>query len=367
MSGDSIGKLFRVTNWGESHGPSVGCVVEGCPAGIELCEGDIQPMLDRRRPGQSALVTQRKESDRVEILSGVINGVTTGTPISLLIKNSNSRSKDYQEFAGLYRPSHADYTYQQKYGVRDVAGGGRSSARTTAANVAAGAIALKILSGTGGRAQKPIEIISWVESVADIRCQLASEQVTAELVESNPVRCPDVEAARLMQQRILSTRKQGDTIGGVVGCTLRNIPVGLGEPLFDKLEADLAKAMLSINASKGFEFGSGFAGTLMKGSEHNDVFFQNNDGDIKTRSNHSGGIQGGISNGMNIDFRVAFKPVATLMQKQKTVDVAGNAVEFSGRGRHDPCVLPRAVPIVDAMAALVICDHWLRFRAYQNN
>lgn len=359
MSGDSIGKLFKVTNWGESHGPAVGCVVEGCPAGIELSEADIQPFLDKRRPGQSQLVTQRDEADRVQILSGVVDGKTTGTAISLMINNSNSRSKDYSEFARLYRPSHADFTYQQKYGIRDVAGGGRSSARTTAANVAAGAIALKVLYQARG-----IEIISWVESVGDIRCQMAADKVTTALVEANNVRCPDPEVALKMEQRILEIRKQGDTIGGVVRCAVNHMPIGLGEPIFDKLEADLAKAMLSINASKGFEVGSGFAGTEMIGSEHNDIFYSDNSV-IKTQSNYSGGIQGGISNGMPLDFRVAFKPVATLMKKQPTVDINGNEIEFKGRGRHDPCVLPRAVPIVDAMAALVICDHWLRYRAYQ--
>ncbi len=359
MSGDSLGKLFKVVNWGESHGPAVGCVVEGCPPGIELTEADIQPFLDKRRPGQSQLVTQRNEADQVSILSGTVDGKTTGTAISLMIKNSNSRSKDYSEFAKLYRPSHADFTYQQKYGLRDVAGGGRSSARTTAANVAAGAIAMKVLAELG------VEIVSWVESVGEIKSDLPVNEVTTELVESNPVRCPDQKAAKLMETKILQIRKQGDTIGGVVRTAVRQMPVGLGEPLFDRLEADLAKAMLSINASKGFEIGSGFSGTEMQGSAHNDIFFKDEDNQIKTRTNYSGGIQGGISNGMDLDFRVAFKPVATLMQQQPTVDLEGNAIEFTGRGRHDPCVLPRAVPIVDAMTALVLCDHLLRKRAYQ--
>ena len=359
MSGDTLGKLFKVTNWGESHGPAIGCVVEGCPANITLSELDIQPFLDRRRPGQSKLVTQRNESDQVEILSGVFDGKTTGTPISLLIKNQNKKSKDYDEFAKLYRPSHADFTYQQKYKVRDPAGGGRSSARMTASNVAAGAIGLKVLSKIG------IEILSWVDSVADINANIEPQQVTAELIESNLVRCPDIEAANIMEQAILKARKDGDTLGGVVRCQVRNMPVGLGEPLFDKLEADLAKAMLSINASKGFEFGSGFEGTKMKGSEHNDLFYKDSQsGKILTESNFSGGIQGGISNGMELDFRVAFKPVATLMQKQRTLTIDGEKIEYHGRGRHDPCVLPRAVPIVDAMAALVLCDHYLRQRAY---
>lgn len=359
MSGDSIGKLFKVTNWGESHGPALGCVIEGCPSGLPLSEDDIQPYLDKRRPGQSQLVTQRNEGDKVRILSGVVDGKTTGTAISLIIENNNSRSKDYSEFAKLYRPSHADFTYQQKYGIRDVAGGGRSSARTTAANVAAGAIAMKLL------ASEKIEIVSWVETVGDIQSQMAIDEITSELVESNPVRCPDQQTAKQMEEKILDVRKQGDTIGGVVRCVVRNMPVGLGEPLFDKLEADLGKAMMSINASKGFEIGSGFEGTKMLGSEHNDVFYQNDSGEIKTQSNYSGGVQGGISNGMDLDFKVAFKPVATLMQNQQTVDTEGNTIEYHGRGRHDPCVLPRAVPIVDAMAALVLCDHWLRYRAYQ--
>ncbi len=359
MSGDTLGKLFKVTNWGESHGPAIGCVVEGCPANVILSESDIQPFLDRRRPGQSKLVTQRNESDQVEILSGVFEGKTTGTPISLLIKNQNKKSKDYDEFAKIYRPSHADFTYQQKYKVRDPAGGGRSSARMTASNVAAGAIALKVLSKMG------IEILSWVDSVADIKADIKPQQVTAELIESNLVRCPDIEAASKMEQAILKARKDGDTLGGVVCCQVRNMPVGLGEPLFDKLEADLAKTMLSINASKGFELGSGFEGTKMKGSEHNDLFYKDPaSGKIRTESNYSGGIQGGISNGMELDFRVAFKPVATLMQKQKTLNIEGEIIEYHGRGRHDPCVLPRAVPIVDAMTALVLCDHYLRQRAY---
>ncbi|WP_196138314.1 chorismate synthase [Aliikangiella sp. G2MR2-5] len=359
MAGDSLGKIFRITNWGESHGPAVGCVIEGCPPGIELCEDDIQPYLDKRRPGQSHLVTQRNEADKVKILSGTVDGKTTGTAISLLIENSNQKSKDYSEFAKLYRPSHADFTYQQKYGIRDVAGGGRSSARTTAANVAAGAIAQIVLAKQG------IEIISWVESVGEVKAGIAIDSVTTELVESNPVRCPDNVAAKSMEEKILAIRKQGDTIGGVVRCVVRNMPVGLGEPLFDKLEADLAKAMLSINASKGFEIGSGFEGTKVPGSQHNDLFYKDADGQVRTHTNNSGGVQGGISNGMDLDFKVAFKSVATLMQNQTTIDKEGNLVEYQGRGRHDPCVLPRAVPIVDAMTALVLIDHYLRDRAYR--
>jgi chorismate synthase len=368
MSANSLGKIFRVTNWGESHGPAIGCVIDGCPAGITLTEADIQPYLDKRRPGQSHLVTQRNEADQVQILSGTVNGVTTGTPISLLIENKQSRSKDYAEFAQLYRPSHADFTYQQKYGIRDAAGGGRSSARITAPNVAAGAVALKVLAkladGSKSTSQQPIEIVSWVDRVGSIKAEVNPEHVTVAMVESNAVRCPDNHQANCMEQKILEVRKQGDTIGGVVRCVIRNVPIGLGEPFFDKLEADLAKAMLSINASKGFEIGSGFAGTELLGSQHNDIFYKTDDNQIKTKTNFSGGIQGGISNGMNIDFKVAFKPVATLMQKQTTLNVKSETIEYEGRGRHDPCVLPRAVPIVDAMAALVLCDHWLRFNAY---
>ncbi|MEE4243798.1 MAG: chorismate synthase [Kangiellaceae bacterium] len=359
MAGDTIGQIFRLTNWGESHGKAIGGVVEGCPAGLELTEADIQPWLDRRRPGQSKIVTQRKEADRVEILSGTVDGITTGTPISLIIHNQDQRSKDYSEMASLFRPSHADFTYQQKYGVRDVAGGGRSSARVTAPTVAAAAIAQKIL-----RQETDIEIVSFVRSISEISTDIDGLKVTPEMVEANPVRCPDQEIAQIMQDRIEAIRKRGDSIGGVVECVIKNAPIGLGEPIFDKLEADLAKAMLSINASKGFEIGSGFAGTEMLGSQHNDPFINNN-GQIKTTSNYSGGIQGGISNGMPINMRVAFKPTATIIKDQLTVNKTGDKVVFKGRGRHDPCVLPRAVPIVEAMATLVICDHLLRAKLYR--
>ncbi len=355
MSGDSIGKLFKVTNWGESHGPMIGAVVEGCPAGLELSEDNIQPALDRRRPGQSKIVTQRKEGDRINIVSGLVDGVTTGTPISLQIVNQDQKSKDYSNIADLYRPSHGDFTYQQKYGIRDIAGGGRTSARVTAPSVAAGAIAEKLL-----KERHQIKITAWVESVQDIVCQINPEAVTREQVESNIVRCPDPAIAEQMIQRIETIRKEGDSLGGVVACCIQSVPVGLGEPVYDKLEADLAHAMLSINASKGFEFGSGFVGTRMRGSEHNDQFISDGE-QIITSSNHSGGIQAGISNGMPINFRVAFKPVATLLQKQQTVTKAGEAVEYQVKGRHDPCVLPRAVPIVEAMAALILCDHSLRY------
>ena len=354
MSGDSIGKLFRVTNWGESHGSMLGAVVEGCPSGIPLSTEDIQPAMDRRRPGQSKIVSQRKESDTVQIVSGLVDGKTTGTPISLLILNQDKKSKDYSDIANLYRPSHGDFTYQQKYGIRDVAGGGRSSARITAASVAAGAIAEKLLF-----LRHQLKITAWVESVQDIKSNINPEQVTREDVEANIVRCPDPETAEQMISRIEQVRKKGDSIGGVVSCCIQGVPIGLGEPVYDKLEAGLAQAMLSINASKGFEFGSGFAGTLMQGSEHNDQFVKEGDR-IITKTNHSGGIQAGISNGMTISFRVAFKPVATLLQKQTTVDKQGESVEYQIHGRHDPCVLPRAVPVVEAMAALVLCDHSLR-------
>lgn len=355
MPGDAFGKQFRVTNWGESHGPAIGAVVEGCPAGLELSTEDIQPALDRRKPGQSKIVTQRKEADSVQILSGVVNNVTTGTPISLLINNQDQKSKDYSNIENLYRPSHGDFTYQMKYGVRDVAGGGRTSARVTAGSVAAGAIAEKIL-----QLRHNMRVTAWVETVGDIEFQGDPETITREQVEENIIRCPDPDIAEAMIKRIESVRKNGDSIGGVIGCCITGVPIGLGEPIYDKLEADLAKGMLSINASKGFEFGSGFAGTRMLGSEHNDIYQNTGDG-ITTRSNFSGGIQAGISNGMPIYFRVAFKPVATILQKQQTVTVDGEETIYQVKGRHDPCVLPRAVPIVEAMAALTMCDHSLRY------
>ncbi|NVK21440.1 MAG: chorismate synthase [Kangiellaceae bacterium] len=351
--------MFKVTNWGESHGKAIGAVVEGCPAGLELTEQDIQPFLDKRRPGQSKITTRRDEKDLVKILSGTVNGITTGTPISLVIENQDQKSKDYSEMAKVFRPSHADFTYQKKYGIRDVAGGGRSSARITAGHVAAGAIAQKILKKALGT-----DIIGYVKSVNDLVLDIEAEQVDASLIEQTVVRCPDIELAYKMIERIETARKAGDSLGGVVECRINSVPVGLGEPVFDKLEADLAKAMLAINASKGFEIGSGFAGTLETGSSHNDVFI-NQAGTIKTKTNNSGGVLGGISNGMPIVFRVAFKPTPTLIQAQNTVTVDGQETEFHGRGRHDPCVLPRAVPIVEAMAAMVLCDHFLRFRAYK--
>lgn len=359
MAGDSFGKLFKVTNWGESHGKAIGVVIEGCPAGLELSEEDIQPFLDKRRPGQSKITTRRDEKDQVKILSGTVNGITSGTPISLMIENQDQKSKDYSEMEKIYRPSHADYTYQQKYGIRDVAGGGRSSARITAGHVAAGAIAQKILQKALGT-----DVTGYVKSVNDLVLNIPSEDVNADLIEATPVRCPDTALAEKMIERIEAARKSGDSLGGVVECRINSVPVGLGEPVFDKLEADLAKAMMAINASKGFEIGSGFAGTLETGTSHNDVFINDN-GTVKTKTNNSGGVLGGISNGMPIVFRVAFKPTPTIIKEQDTVNLEGEETAFHGRGRHDPCVLPRAVPIVEAMAALVLCDHFLRYRAYK--
>ncbi len=364
MAGDSIGKLFKVTSWGESHGPAVGAIIEGCPANMVLDTQAIQRELDRRKPGQSKIVTQRKEDDRLQILSGVIEQdgqlLTTGTAINIQISNKDQRSKDYSDIAQIYRPSHADFTYQQKYGVRDVAGGGRSSARITAGHVAAGAVAKQVL------AQAGIQILGFVRQIYNLKTECDAACVTLEQVEANPVRCPDAEVAAQMEELIKKVRKQGDSIGGIVECIVNNVPVGLGEPVFDKLEADLAKAMLSINASKGFDIGTGFNCVELKGSQHNDLFYPDGDG-VKTQSNHAGGVLGGISSGMPLQFRVAFKPTATIIQPQYTVNRAGEPVEFTPKGRHDPCVLPRAVPIVEAMAALVLCDHWLRWCAYRPN
>ena len=347
MAGNTFGTIFKLTTFGESHGPAIGGVIDGCPAGIELDMEFIQSELDRRKPGQSAIVTQRKEPDTVEFYSGIFEGVTTGTPIGFVIKNANQKSKDYSHIKDSYRPSHADYTYDQKYGVRDYRGGGRSSARETASRVVAGAIAKQVL--------KDIQFNAYVSAVGPITLETAYNQLDFSLTETNAVRCPDTEKASEMEQYIKQIRKEGDTVGGVVSCVIKGVPVGLGEPVFDKLHAELGKAMLSINAVKGFEYGSGFEGAKLKGSQHNDLF--NNDGTTKT--NLSGGIQGGISNGMDIYFNVAFKPVATIMQDQETIDKEGNTVTMQGKGRHDPCVVPRAVPIVEAMAALVILDYYL--------
>lgn len=347
MAGNSFGTLFKLTTFGESHGTAIGGVIDGCPAGIELDMDMIQEEMNRRKPGQSAIVTQRKEPDTVVFYSGIFEGKTTGVPIGFAIHNTNQKSHDYSHIKETYRPSHADYVYDQKYGHRDYRGGGRSSARETASRVVAGAIAKQMLSN--------IKINAFVSSVGEITLDKSYHELDFSLTESNPVRCPDTAKAAEMEAKIKEIRKEGDTIGGTVTCVLQNVPVGLGEPVFDKLHAELGKAMLSINAVKGFEYGSGFEGAKMKGSEHNDIF--NADGTTKT--NLSGGIQGGISNGMDIYFSVAFKPVATIMQKQETINKEGDIVEMQGKGRHDPCVVPRAVPIVEAMAALVLADYYL--------
>jgi chorismate synthase len=357
MAGNSFGQLFRITTFGESHGIAIGVIIDGCPAGLTVNTDYIQAELDKRKPGQSKITTQRKESDSVQILSGTFEGKTTGTPIAMLIPNEDQRSKDYSHNTDVFRPSHADYTYFTKYGIRDHRGGGRSSARETAARVAAGAVA-KLLLKTQG-----VEVLAHVSSVGTINApniSITSAQEFETLREANIVRCADPATAEEMIARIDTIRKQGDTIGGKVSCTITNCPVGLGEPVFDKLHADIGKAMLSINAVHGFEYGSGFTGSEMLGSEHNDIFVKEENGKVKTSSNFSGGIQGGISNGMPIEFKVAFKPVATIMTNQNTIDADGNAAQIQGKGRHDPCVVPRAVPIVEAMAALVVADHWLR-------
>jgi len=360
MSGNTIGKIFCVTNWGESHGRGVGVVIDGCPPLVKISAEEIQKELDRRKPGQSALTTSRAEDDKVEILSGIFEGKTTGTPISLAIFNKDQKSEAYNEISKLFRPSHADFTYESKYGIRDPFGGGRSSARATAGHVAAGAIAKKILKNAFG-----VEIIGYVTKVKDIEAKINSDKVSLSQVESNPIRCPDSATAKKMIALIEKTKTKGDSVGGVIECVVRNVPAGLGEPLFDKLSADLAKAMLAINAVKGFEIGSGFASTELFGSENNDEFLMQK-GKVVTKTNNSGGIQGGISNGMPIVFKVAFKPTATIAQSQKTINNALKEVEFAGTGRHDPCVLPRAVPIVEAMAAIVLCDHYLRQKAIKN-
>jgi len=350
----TFGTLFRVTTWGESHGPAVGAVVDGCPPRLPLTEKDIQVELDRRRPGQNRLTTQRGEADRVQVLSGVTDGMTTGTPISLLVTNRDARSGDYQELERLYRPSHADYTYDAKYGIRAVAGGGRASARETVGRVAAGAIAGKLL-----KERLRVQIVAYVKRIRTLEATVDPARVTRRQVDANLVRCPDEETAAAMIRLVDRVRKSGDSVGGVIECVARRVPAGLGEPVFDKLEADLARALMSLPASKGFEIGSGFDGTRLLGSEHNDPFVRRG-GRIRTVTNRSGGVQGGISNGENIVLRVAFKPTATIMQSQKTVDRRGRAAVIQGRGRHDPCVLPRAVPMVESMVALVLADHYLR-------
>ncbi len=363
---NSVGKLFQITTWGESHGPAIGVVVDGCPPRLPLSAEEIQVELDRRRPGQSDIVTPRKEEDRVEILSGVFEGRTTGTPISMLVRNADQRPGAYDEMRDKFRPSHADFTYQTKFGVRDHRGGGRSSARETVGRVAAGAIAKKILAlgGATGAAPGGVEIRAFLTEVHDLAVPVGALSAFPTLaeVEATAVRCPHLATAEKMIERIKAVRSAGDSVGGVIECRVRGVPVGLGEPVFDRLEADLAKAMLSLPATKGFEIGSGFAGARMRGSEHNDVF-ESRDGRVRTVTNRSGGTQGGISNGEEIVFRVAFKPTATILQRQQTVEVSGAATELIGRGRHDPCVVPRAVPIVEAMAALVLLDHWMRHAA----
>jgi chorismate synthase len=356
--GNTFGQLFRVTTFGESHGGGIGVVIDGCPPKIDISEADIQRELDRRRPGQSKLTTQRKEEDQCEILSGVFEGKTLGTPIALAVRNKDARPEDYSEIAGKFRPSHADYTYEAKYGIRNWQGGGRASARETIGRVAAGAVAKKILQTL----YADFEIVAYVTQIHDIAAKIDRSNVKMKDVEKNIVRCPDASTAKRMMSLIEQVRDKGDSIGGVIECVIRGIPPGLGEPVFDKLEADLAKAMLSIPATKGFEIGSGFGATRMRGSQHNDPF-EVRAGKIRTTTNKSGGVQGGISNGEDIYFRVAFKPPATIALQQKTVTSFKQQSDLAARGRHDPCVLPRAVPIVEAMAALVLCDHALRHQA----
>lgn len=354
MAGNSFGTLFRITTFGESHGVALGVVIDGCPPGITLDLDFMRNEMQRRKPGQSKIVTQRKEEDAFEILSGVINGVTTGTPIGMIIRNSDQRSKDYDHLLDAYRPSHADYTYDAKYGMRDHRGGGRSSARETAARVLAGSVAKQILLAEG------IIIQAYVDAVGDIKLNRSYHELDLSQTESNMVRCPDAEIAEKMLALIAEVKKDGDTIGGSISCVISGVAAGIGSPVFDKLHADIAKAMMGINAAKAFEYGSGFAGTAMRGSAHNDIFsFDHEQQKVITKTNHSGGIQGGISNGMDIYFRVGFKPVATILRPQESINSAGDPVIVEGKGRHDPCVLPRAVPIVEAMAALVILDHLL--------
>jgi len=359
MPGNSFGQAFKLTTFGESHGPAIGLIIDGCPSGLALDPEFLQSELDRRKPGQSNITTQRKESDTVEVLSGVFEGKTTGTPIGMIIPNEDQRSKDYSHIKDSYRPSHADYTYDLKYGVRDYRGGGRSSARETACRVAAGAVAKLLLLQTNTRVQ------AYVSRVASLQLEKHYQDLDLDQTENNIVRCPDAATAQRMIDLIDEVRKEGDTVGGTITCVVTNCPPALGEPVFDKLHADLAKAMLSINAAQGFEYGSGFQGTFLRGSQNNDSFFKDESTSrIRTRTNNSGGIQGGISNGEDIYFTVAFKPIATIIQAQDSVNALGDAVEVAGKGRHDPCVLPRAVPIVEAMAALVLADHLLRNKVY---
>lgn len=355
IMGNTFGHLFRITTFGESHGGGVGVIVDGCPPRLEISAEEIQVELDRRRPGQSKITTPRKEADQCEILSGVFEGKTLGTPIAILVRNKDARSQDYDEMAQKYRPSHADATYDAKYGIRNWQGGGRSSARETIGRVAAGAIAKKILKQVAG-----VEVIAYVKRIKDLEGVIDPNTVTLEQVESNITRCPDADCADQMIELIEHTGREGDSVGGVVECVARSVPKGLGMPVFDKLEADLAKAIMSLPASKGFEIGSGFAGTVLTGSEHNDEFYMDDQGQMRTLTNRSGGVQGGISNGEPIIIRAAFKPTATIRKEQRTVTNTGEAAVLAAKGRHDPCVLPRAVPMVEAMVALVLCDHLLR-------
>ena len=356
--GNTFGHLFRITTFGESHGGGVGVIIDGCPPQLEISEAEIQVELDRRRPGQSKITTPRKETDTCEIISGVFQGKTLGTPIAILVRNKDVRSQDYNEMATKYRPSHADATYEAKYGIRNWQGGGRASARETIGRVAAGAIAKKILKQVAG-----VEILGYVKSVKDKTAKVDPNTVTMSQIENNIVRCPDVKCAEEIIELIEQIKQEKDSLGGVVECVARNLPKGLGAPVFDKLEADLAKGVMSLPASKGFEIGSGFAGTLLTGSEHNDEFYLDERGDIRTATNRSGGIQGGISNGENVILRVAFKPTATIGKQQRTVTKEKEETVLAAKGRHDPCVLPRAVPMVEAMVAIVLCDHLLRDRA----
>jgi chorismate synthase len=358
MAGNSFGILLKLTTFGESHGEAVGGILDGFPANFSIDQTAVQYQLDRRKPGQSSIVTQRKESDVVHFLSGIFEGKTTGAPIAFLVQNENQKSADYDHLKDTYRPSHADFTYQQKYGHRDYRGGGRSSARETVARVVAGALAQQFLAAKG------ISINAFVKQVGTISCLKSCNELDFSKIDDNMVRCPDEYVALEMIQLIETIRKEGDTIGGIIQCVITGCPVGLGEPVFDKLHADLGKAMLSINAVKGFEIGSGFSSVGIKGSAHNDIFITDSSQNIHTQTNNSGGVQGGISNGETIYFNVAFKPVATIMQEQASVNTIGEDVSLQGKGRHDPCVLPRAVPIVDAMAALVIMDFYLRNRIY---
>lgn len=359
MAGSSYGKLFRITTFGESHGVGLGVIIDGCPAGIDFDEAFIQGELARRKPGQSRIVTQRKEEDGVQVLSGIFEGKTMGTPIGMVIYNKDQRSRDYGHIFDKFRPSHADYTFHAKYGMRDYRGGGRSSARETAARVAAGAVAQLLLRHYG------VSIKSYVSQVGHIVLDKPYQDLDLAKIEAHDVRCPDEATAAAMEKEILSVRKAGDTIGGVVSCVIQGVPAGWGEPVFDKLHAELGKAILSINACKGFEYGSGFAGVVLRGSQHNDAFYTDEEGEVRTHTNRSGGVQGGISNGEDIYFRAAFKSVATIIQDQESVNEAGETVTVSGKGRHDPCVLPRAIAIVDNMAALVLADMMLRSRSNQ--